>query len=218
MRFDCAIKAAAGGFLLDATIVSDAKLVALVGPSGAGKTTFLNAAAGLIRPSEGHVRIAGATLFDRGARIDVPAHRRRLGYVFQDGRLFPHLRVQGNLRYGRRFVPEGEAHVEEAAVIELLGLERLLHRWPATLSGGEKQRTAIARALMTSPRALLLDEPFASLDAARKGELLPYVERLRDELDIPILLVSHDRAEVDRLAREVVMMDGGRVVSPAPAG
>jgi len=218
MSFDCAIKAKAGGFLLDAAVASDRRLVALIGPSGAGKTTLLNCVAGLIRPLEGHVRVAGVTLFDRAARIDVPAHRRRLGYVFQDGRLFPHLRVQGNLRYGQRFVPPGEAHADEAAVIALLGLERLLHRWPSTLSGGEKQRAAIARALMTSPRALLLDEPFASLDAARKGELMPYVERLRDELDIPILLVSHDRAEVDRLAQEVVSLEGGRVLSPAPAG
>jgi molybdate transport system ATP-binding protein len=211
VRFDCVIKARVGGFLLDAEVRSDAKLVALYGPSGAGKTTFLHAVAGLVRPLDGKVAVSGAVLFDRAARINLPAHRRRLGYVFQDGRLFPHLSVERNLRYGLRFTPAAERRIDEATVVALLGLESLLHRWPATLSGGEKQRVAIARALMTSPRALLLDEPFAALDTGRKSELLAYVERLRDELDTPILFVSHDRAEVDRLAGDIVLLDNGRV-------
>lgn len=214
MRFDCAIQARVGTFRLKAEVRSAAKLLALFGPSGAGKTTFLNAIAGLLRPHDGHVRIAGETLFDKAARVDVPAHRRRLGYVFQDARLFPHLKVQENLRYGLRFVPPAERRIEESVITGLLGLERLLHRWPDTLSGGEKQRAALGRALMTSPRALLLDEPFAALDASRRDELLAYIERLRDELDVPILLVSHEQAVVDRLAQDIVRIEEGRTEEP----
>lgn len=210
MTFDIDIVAHAGDFALEAQIVSNARVVALVGPSGAGKTTLLSTVAGLLKPDLGHVRIAGATLFDRQAGTVVPPHRRRLGYVFQDGRLFPHLSARGNLRYGVRFAPAEEVHADETAVIERLGLAAFLDRRPATLSGGERRRVAIGRALMTSPRALLLDEPFASLDAARKAELLPYIERLRDDLAIPILLVSHDERDVDRLAEAVVHIDNGR--------
>jgi molybdate transport system ATP-binding protein len=214
VRFDCSIQARVGSFRLKAQVASDARVLALFGPSGAGKTTFLHAVSGLLRPLAGHVRIAGETLFDPAGRINLPAHRRRLGYVFQDARLFPHMKVQENLRYGLRFVPPAERRIEEATVVALLGLERLLQRWPDTLSGGEKQRVALGRALMTSPRALLLDEPFAALDASRKGELLAYIERLRDELDVPILLVSHEREVVDRLAQEVVAIEEGRTGKP----
>lgn len=185
---------------------SDAPLTALVGPSGAGKTTVLNCIAGLQRPGRGKIAVAGTTLFDSAAGINLPPERRRAGYVFQDARLFPHLRVEANLRYGERLVPVNERWIGHDEVVEFLGIGHLLARWPATLSGGETRRVAIGRALLSAPRFLLLDEPFASLDPERGQRLMGLVERIRDELKIPILLVSHDRHEVERLASRVVTM------------
>jgi molybdate transport system ATP-binding protein len=179
-------------------------LTALVGPSGAGKTTVLDAVAGLVVPQRGRVVVNGEVLTDMAAGIAVPAHRRDIGYVFQDARLFPHMRVADNLRYSVR-ASRHALHADEAArVVDMLGIGSLMRRWPLSLSGGEKQRVAIGRALLARPRLLLLDEPLASIDASRKEEILHYIERVRDEVGVPILYVTHAQAEVERLARDIV--------------
>jgi molybdate transport system ATP-binding protein len=183
---------------------SDAPLTALVGPSGVGKTTVLNCIAGLARPREGRIAVGGRVLFDSAAGVDLAPELRRAGYVFQDARLFPHKRVAANLSYGTRFVPAEEHWADAGEVGELLGIAHLAQRWPATLSGGESRRVAIGRALLAAPRFLLLDEPLTSLDAERAEGITRAIERIRDELALPILLVSHDRAEVARLAGRVV--------------
>jgi molybdate transport system ATP-binding protein len=206
-----------GDFTLDAGFDSEAGLTALFGRSGAGKTTLVNAIAGLIRPRRGRIVLDGEILTDTERRIFVPMHRRRIGYVFQEGRLFPHLNVRQNLLYGRWFAPQrGAAAGEIDHVIDLLGLGDLLSRRPANLSGGEKQRVAIGRALLARPRLLVMDEPLASLDETRKGEILPYIERLRDDTGIPIVYVSHSIPEVTRLATTMVLMSDGRVVATGP--
>ena len=207
-----ATRHALGEFALDVAFESDARVIALFGPSGSGKSTLLNVIAGLIRPQAGLVRVEGRVLTDTQAATFVPPHRRRIGYVFQDARLFPHLSVRRNLAYGRWFTSASERYANPEEIVALLGLDTLLDRRPPTLSGGEKQRVAIGRALLASPRLLLMDEPLASLDAARKAETLPYIERLRDELAIPVVYVSHSRDEVDRLADEVVHLEAGRRV------
>jgi molybdate transport system ATP-binding protein len=206
-----AVRHRRGDFTLEVALESDARVIALFGPSGSGKSTLLHVVAGLIRPDRGVVRVEGRVLTDTAAGVFLPPHRRRIGYVFQDGRLFPHLSVRGNLGYGRRFAPKPERYAHPEEIVALLGLGSLLDRRPQTLSGGEKQRVAIGRALLASPRLLLMDEPLASLDAGRKAETLPYIERLRDELRIPIVYVSHSREEVDRLADEIVELRGGRL-------
>jgi molybdate transport system ATP-binding protein len=200
-----------GAFVLDARFQSDATVTALFGRSGAGKTSVVNAIGGLIRPERGRIVVAGSVLFDSAKRIFVPKHKRRIGTVFQEGRLFPHLTVRHNLLYGRWFTPRASRHERPDEIFELLGIARLLDRRPGALSGGEKQRVAIGRALLASPRALLMDEPLAALDDARKGEILPYIERLRDESAIPIVYVSHAVAEVARLAATIVVLADGRV-------
>jgi molybdate transport system ATP-binding protein len=178
---------------------SDAGLTALFGPSGSGKTSILNMIAGLLRPDKGRIAVGGETLFDVG--VDRPPEARHAGYVFQDVRLFPHLKVRANLLYG---AGRGASRIGLDEVVDLLGLDHLLGRWPRTLSGGEAQRVAIGRALLSSPHFLLLDEPLASLDRRRADEIMTMIERVRDELKLPILFVSHNRAEVDRLAGQVV--------------
>jgi molybdate transport system ATP-binding protein len=204
------------GFDLDVAFDAPQGVTALFGRSGSGKTTVVNAVAGLLRPDAGRIALAGATLFDSAQRVDVPRRKRRIGYVFQEGRLFPHMTVRRNLLYGRRLAGLGEdAEVER--VVAMLGIGALLDRRPAGLSGGEKQRVAIGRALLSAPRALLMDEPLAALDEARKAEILPYLERLRDETRIPILYVSHSVPEVARLATTVVALDAGRVARAGPA-
>ena len=185
----------------------------MFGRSGAGKTTVINAIAGLIRPERGRIAVDGQVLFDASVKVWVPPHRRRVGYVFQEGRLFPHLTVRQNLLYGRWFAPREVERDSVDRVVELLGLGQLLARRPARLSGGEKQRVALGRALLSGPRLLLMDEPLASLDTARKEEILPYIERLRDESSIPIVYVSHAVPEVVRLASVMVLMVDGRVVA-----
>ncbi len=205
-----------GEFSLEARFATHRRVVALFGPSGAGKSTVVHAVAGLVRPDSGSIRIGGAVLFDSATGTDVPPHRRRLGYVFQDARLFPHLSVRSNLLYGHRLTPAAERTADPDAVIAMLGIGALLDRRPDTRSGGERQRVAIGRALLASPRILLMDEPLASLDAARKAEILPWLERLRDESTVPILYVSHSVEEVNRLAEEVVTMEAGRVTGVAP--
>lgn len=206
-----------GSFALQAGFETAGRLTALFGASGSGKTTLVNLIGGILKPDGGRIVADGRVLVDRSQNVFLPAHRRRIGYVFQDARLFPHLTVRQNLRYGRFFAPRAERWAEEGAVLDLLGIAHLLDRRPAGLSGGEKSRVAIGRALMASPRLLLMDEPLASLDERRKNEILPYMERLRDELNVPIVYVSHSVAEVARLATDVVVLDGGRVTAAGPA-
>jgi len=205
-----------GDFELYARFDSAGRLTALFGPSGSGKTSLINIIAGLVRPLKGHVAVDGHVLVDTEKGIFVPVHRRRIGMVFQDARLFPHLSVAHNLRYGRWFTPAAERYAKMDAVVELLGIGHLLERRPSHLSGGEKQRVAIGRALLASPKLLLMDEPLAALDDARKAEILPYIERLRDETKIPIVYVSHSVAEVARLASDVAVLAGGRVTAFGP--
>lgn len=205
------IDKALGEFSLSVTFDSASGVTALFGPSGAGKTSTIGAIAGLIRPDRGHIVIDGDTIFDSSEGIDVPAHRRRVGLVFQDGRLFPHMSVVRNLDYGRWMCGVPHKEDEFAHVVEMLDIGHLLARRPVKLSGGERQRVALGRALLMKPRLLLLDEPLASLDATRKQEILPYLERLRDETKVPMIYVSHDAAEVKKLANSVVIVDSGRV-------
>jgi molybdate transport system ATP-binding protein len=208
-----------GDFRLDARFETGGGLVALFGRSGSGKTTIVNIIAGLIRPDEGRVAIDDAVLVDTSRGVFVPRHKRRIGYVFQEGRLFPHLTVRQNLMYGRWFAPQGSRGSDDLdKVVDLLGIGSLLERRPGRLSGGEKQRVAIGRALLADPRLLLMDEPLASLDEARKAEILPYIERLRDHSRVPIVYVSHSIAEVARLASTVVLLAEGKVAAVGPAG
>ncbi|WP_347303070.1 ATP-binding cassette domain-containing protein [Croceibacterium sp. TMG7-5b_MA50] len=200
MRFDISLQHPFGALASGVRLHSDARLTAITGPSGCGKTTMLNCIAGLVRPAAGRIVVDGTVLFDAAAGIDLPPHRRRAGYVFQDARLFPHLTVAGNLAYGARLAAPGNRWIGQEEVIDLLGIGLLLHRRPSGLSGGEVRRVAIGRALLSAPRFLLLDEPTASLDSARTGVLLALIERIRDSLPVPILLVSHAAAEVERLA------------------
>lgn len=212
MTAEIALSHRLGAFRLDAAFRFSAPgVTALFGASGAGKSTILHAIAGLIRPQAGRIVVEGATLLDTARGIDVPARARRMGVVFQDARLFPHLSVKANLLYGRQRAPEKAGAADVDHVVGLLGLDRLLERSPATLSGGERSRVALGRALLMRPRALLLDEPLAALDAPRKAEILPYLESLRDEARVPILYVSHSIDEVARLASHVILLDEGRV-------
>ena len=190
-------------------------ITALFGHSGAGKTSIVHAMAGILRPDAGEIRVDDLAFFDSAARTDLPIERRRVGYVFQDSRLFPHLTVERNLRYGWRRAPVPRA-LAMADVVEVLGIGHLLNRWPYGLSGGERQRVALGRALLSQPRLLLMDEPLASLDALRKAEILPYIERLRDEFALPIVYVSHSIDEVTRLSDHIVLVADGRTVASGP--
>jgi len=205
------------GFALDAAFNAPEGLTALFGRSGSGKTTIVNAVAGLLRPDQGIVRLGEDVLTDTARGIQRPINKRRVGYVFQEGRLFPHMTVSGNLDYGRRFSGAAPDRDETGRIVELLGLGALLDRRPGSLSGGEKQRVAIGRALLSRPRLLLMDEPLAALDQARKAEILPYLERLRDEAGVPILYVSHSVAEVARLATTMVLLHDGHVARAGSA-
>jgi molybdate transport system ATP-binding protein len=200
-----------GEFQLRVAFAGVGRVIALFGPSGAGKTSIINMIAGLVRPDEGRIVLGDTVLFDSAARVDVAASRRNIGYVFQDGRLFPHLSVGHNLGYGRwiKGLPfDAQAH---ARVVDMLDIAPLIHRRPGKLSGGERQRVAIGRALLARPRLLLLDEPLASLDPPRKAEILPYLERLRDEAGVPMVYVSHQPDEARRLATAVVRIEDGAV-------
>lgn len=208
MAFDIRLSLTRGERRLECAISSSNGIVALFGPSGVGKTSVLDMVAGLVRPDAGHIAIAGQTLFDPQQGIDLPPAQRRCGYVFQQARLFPHMKVRRNLRYGRpRGEPEGGVGaLTQQALIEILGIGGLLDRWPASLSGGEAQRVAIGRALLSNPQCLLLDEPLASLDEPRRLEILAMIAQLHALTAIPILYVSHDRRELDYLGGDVLQM------------
>jgi len=217
MILDIDVTRRQGNFILDARFQSDGRLTALFGPSGSGKTTLVNIIGGLLRADAGRVLVNGRTLVDTQKGIFVPIHRRRIGYVFQEARLFPHLNVRQNLLFGRWFTPRHERKASFDAIVDMLGIGALLSRWPATLSGGERQRAAIGRALLADPHLLLMDEPLASLDEDRKAEIYPYIERLRDEANVPMVLVSHSVPEIARLATSIVVLDNGRVTASGPA-
>jgi molybdate transport system ATP-binding protein len=206
-----AVQKRLGETLIDVAFAAEGCATALFGPSGAGKTSVVQMIAGLVLPDRGRIALGGEVLFDAEQRISVPAHKRRIGYVFQEGRLFPHLSVRMNLAYGRWMNGFRRDRAEEERVLDMLGIGHLLRRRPGTLSGGEKQRVAIGRALLLKPRLLLLDEPLASLDEARKAEILPYLERLRDEGGVPLIYVSHTSHEVRRLAETIVHLASGKV-------
>jgi molybdate transport system ATP-binding protein len=202
-----------GEFEIEASFASEGRVTGLFGASGAGKTSLINMIAGLLRPDRGIIAIDGEVLDDTTAGIHVPAHRRRIGYVFQDARLFPHLDVRQNLDYGRRMNRLANDPAQWARVTDLLDIGGLLNRRPGQLSGGERQRVALGRALLSKPRLLLLDEPLGSLDEGRKVEILPYLVRLRDEANVPMVYVSHDAAEMRQLATQIVMLRHGRVTA-----
>jgi molybdate transport system ATP-binding protein len=201
-----------GAFSLDASFrIERPGITALFGPSGAGKTTLVNAIAGILRPREGRIVSDGRVLLDTGKGVFVPPRARRMGYVFQDTRLFPHMSVENNLRFGWRRAEAKASPEEFSRVLDMLGLEPLLARRPAGLSGGEKSRVALGRALLASPQFLLLDEPLAALDEARKSDILPYLERLRDAAKLPMFYVTHSLDEVTRLAGDLILLKEGRV-------
>ncbi|MDE2284456.1 MAG: molybdenum ABC transporter ATP-binding protein [Hyphomicrobiales bacterium] len=202
-----------GAFALAARFTASRGVTALFGPSGAGKTTIANMIAGLVTPERGSIAVDNSMLFDAATGIDVPPHRRRIGYVFQEGRLFPHLSVRKNLDYGRRMNGHAYDAKKFARIVQLLDIGHLLDRRPRALSGGERQRIAVGRALLMRPRLLLLDEPLASLDSARKHEILPYLVRLRDEAQMPMIYVSHDAGELRQIATNVVRLDAGHVAA-----
>ncbi len=202
-----------GDFTLDVAFESDSALTALFGPSGSGKTSVLNMIAGVQRPDRGRIVVAGHILTDSEKRIFVPPHRRRVGFVFQDAQLFPHLTVEQNIKFGQWFTRSERNGLPLEAIVDILGIGSLLKRRPATLSGGEKHRVALARALLSSPRILLMDEPLAGLDDARRDEIMSLIERIRDEFAIPIAYVTHSVDEVRRLASRVVRIVAGRVTA-----
>jgi len=211
LRVDVAKKL--GEFLLEASFTSEGRVTGLFGASGAGKSSLVGMIAGLLRPDRGVIALDDEVLDDTAKGVHVPPHRRRIGYVFQDARLFPHLDVDQNLNYGRRMNRLPDDPVQKKRVAELLDIGHLLDRRPGKLSGGERQRVALGRALLSRPRLLLLDEPLGSLDEGRKIEILPYLVRLRDEANVPMVYVSHDPAELRQLATQIVMLRNGRVTA-----
>lgn len=194
----------------------DSGITAIFGPSGSGKTSVINMVAGLLKPDKGQIYFDGEPLFDSRKNINVPPNKRHLGYIFQDGRLFPHLSVRSNLSYGMRLIPKNRRRLGFYDVVSLLELEELLDRRPAKLSGGEKQRVAIGRALLTSPSLLLMDEPLSSLDGRRKSEILPFISRMQKKFLIPVLYVSHSTDELVSIADSVIVLGLGKVVFSAP--
>lgn len=213
MRVSVDIRHQLGAFTLNAQMELGAGTSVLFGRSGSGKTSLINAIAGLYVPNAGRIALGGTVLFDSDSGINLPVHQRRIGYVFQDGRLFPHMSVARNLDFGARFAPAPLSAGARADLIEVLGIGGLLTRRPAALSGGEKQRVALGRALLSNPRLLLLDEPLAALDRARKEEILPYLERLRGQGGPPMIYVSHDMSEIVRLADDLVILRDGACVA-----
>lgn len=202
-----------GDFTVEVKFTSEGRVTGLFGSSGAGKTSLVNMIAGLLKPDRGFIAVGNDVLDDTLAGIHVPPHRRRIGYVFQDARLFPHLSVSQNLNYGRRMNGVAYDRAHQDRVVDLLDIGQLLTRRTGQLSGGERQRVALGRALLMQPRLLLLDEPLGSLDSARKAEILPYLIRLRDESGVPMVYVSHDPNELHRLAAQVVVIRRGHVAA-----
>ena len=213
MSLNVRLKHQLGDLLIDVDFQTSSRLTAIFGKSGSGKTSIINMVAGLIKPAQGLIVVDDRVLFDSELGVNIPVHQRRIGYVFQDGLLFPHLNVQHNLNFGTRFYRHANQALNPNDIVALLGLQTLLKRKPINLSGGEKQRVAIGRALMSNPSLLLMDEPMASLDEARKSEILPYIEKLRDVMNIPIIYVSHAKDEVERLAGDVVQIENGKFVA-----
>ena len=213
---DVDIEQRLGAFALKVRFAAEGRIIGVFGRSGAGKSTLLNVIAGVAQAVTGHVRVNGESLLSSAQGVNLPAPDRRVGYVFQDPLLFPHLSVEANLLYGHRLRPPVERFIDPAQVIELLGLTELLRRRPRALSGGEKQRVALGRALLAQPRLLLLDEPLSSLDGPRKGEILSYIERLRDTFAVPMIYVSHSVAEIARLADAVVLLAEGQCLATGP--
>ena len=206
LAFDLGVRR--GDFHLDLSVETDARALAIAGPSGAGKTSLLQGLAGLIPVDRARLSVNGEALLDTASGLTPPVHLRRLGYVFQDGRLFPHLTVAQNIAFAHRHVADPMSVAEALDLIDMVGFE---HRRPTTLSGGEARRVAVARALAARPRLLLLDEPFTGLDAARKAALMPYLLRLRDRSDVPLIVVSHDDRDIAALALDVVHIEAGRI-------
>lgn len=204
MSFEVDVSRQLGEARIAARFEAGDGITALFGPSGAGKTTILNMVAGLVRPDAGRIAVNGTLLFDSASGVDLPPEQRRLGYVFQDGRLFPHRRVRGNLLYGYNLAPPQARWMSLDDAVAFLGIGHLLDRWPRSLSGGEAQRVAIGRALLSGPRFLLMDEPLSSLDGPRRNDIMTVIERIRTELGLPILYVSHDPVEIERLATTVI--------------
>ncbi|MDX9668907.1 MULTISPECIES: molybdenum ABC transporter ATP-binding protein [unclassified Pseudomonas] len=216
---DARLKITYSGFSLDVDLHLPGRgVTALYGHSGSGKTTCLRCIAGLERAEQGFIQVNDEVWQDSERRIFVPPHKRALGYVFQEASLFPHLSVLANLQFGLKRIAKAERRVDMAQATELLGIGHLLERHPQHLSGGERQRVGIARALLTSPKLLLMDEPLAALDSQRKNEILPYLQRLHDELDIPVLYVSHAQDEVARLADHLVLLSDGKALASGPIG
>ena len=214
---DVSIRRRLGSFAVDASFTAPTRgVTALFGRSGAGKTTIINLMAGILVPDAGHIRVDGEVFFDSTTRVSLPAERRHVGFVFQDSRLFPHLTVEGNLRYGLARTVPADRRITFDTVVDVLGVGDLLARRPVTLSGGERQRVALGRALLAQPRLLLMDEPLASLDAPRKAEILPYIERLRDEFGLPMIYVSHSLDEVIRLADHLLVVSDGSIAASGP--
>lgn len=210
MRLQVEVRHPLGRVTLDVAFAAVDRFIAIVGPSGAGKSSLLNVIAGLTTPQHGHIRLDDEVLTDTQQHILVPPHRRRIGYVFQEPRLFPHLNVRHNLTFGSRGADGGASFDDVVAMLDLSGL--LTRRTPS-LSGGERQRVALGRALLSQPRLLLLDEPLASVDVARRGEVLPYLDRLREQLDLPTVYVTHATEEIASRASLLIQMDEGRQVS-----
>ena len=217
MSFDVAIDMRRGDTAIAARFSTSARITALFGLSGAGKTSILDAVAGLLRPDRGRIVVDGVVLFDSANGTDLPPEQRACGYVFQDNRLFPHMTVRDNLLYGWRLAAPARRWMQLDEALAFLGIGHLLDRVPRTLSGGEAQRVAIGRALLSGPRFLLMDEPLSSLDFARRAEVTAVIERIRDDLALPVLYVSHEWSEVERLADEVVSIGPGEAVS-RPSG
>jgi molybdate transport system ATP-binding protein len=214
---DIRLKKSIGGFHLSVLFKAENGLTAIFGPSGAGKTLIAKMLGGLLTPDDGRIEIDGRTLFDPGRNINIPAHQRHIGFVFQEHRLFPHYSVRGNLTYGKRPPARAATAISFDTVVDILGIGSLLDRYPASLSGGERQRVAIGRALLSNPRILIMDEPLSSLDTARKAEILPLIETLKSEFDLTTLYISHSIEEITRLADTLLLIDKGAQKGVGPA-
>jgi len=200
-------------FALDVALRLDQRVTAIFGPSGSGKSTLLSIIAGISKPDQGHVMINGETVFDHEKKINKPIHQRRIGLVFQDARLFPHLNVEHNLRYPLKYTPAHEQQFHLNDIVDLLEIGTLLKRTTHQLSGGEKQRVALGRALLSSPRLLMLDEPMASLDESLKSQILPFLKKVADEIKIPMIYISHSKDEIMQITNNVVYINAGKIVT-----